>query len=139
MSNLTRLKEKGIGVLLAGMLVVLAWGLEPVEADEPPLERIATIALKGPEGPPDHPLVDTQRSRLFVANQINNSLDIVDLESGQLAKQVPDQKKIHGIGYVRHLNRVYVGNGEGGLTILDGRDYQVIKSIPLKRADNVQY
>jgi DNA-binding beta-propeller fold protein YncE len=130
--------------ILVGMLAIVAsialiFLSQPARADEPLLERIAVIPLKGPAGNLDHMLVDTQRSRLFVANQINNSLDIVDLEHNQLVRQVPGQKKIHGIEYVRHLNRIYLGNGESGVNILDGREYTPIKDIPMPHADNVHY
>jgi DNA-binding beta-propeller fold protein YncE len=108
--------------------------------DRPPLKRIATIELKGKAGPLDHLLVDSRRARLFVANQSNNTLDIVDLKSNKLVKQIPDQKEIHGIAYVPELDRIFVGNGgDGACNILDGRDYTLVKSVPVKDADNVHY
>jgi len=110
-------------------------------ADPPPLERVQTIALKGPVGGMDHLAVDARRGRLFVANTVNNSLDIVDLKAGKLLKQVPGQGRIRGIDYSPDADRVFVGNGTGGVcNTFDGESYELIKSVPLGvDADNVRY
>src|SRR5215213_528072 len=69
-------------------------------ADPAPLEFVQTIDLKGPPGKLDHFALDTKRDRLLVANQVNDSLDVVDLKAGKLLKQVPGQKGISGVAYV---------------------------------------
>jgi DNA-binding beta-propeller fold protein YncE len=74
-----------------------------------------------------------------VANQSNDTLDIVDLETNKLVKQVSSQKEIHGVAYAPDLDRIFVGNGSGQCNALDGRDYTVLKSIPVKDADNVHF
>jgi DNA-binding beta-propeller fold protein YncE len=78
---------------------------------------------------------------LFVANTCNNSLDVVDLKAGALLKQVPGQGRIRGIAYAPDLDRVFVGNGTGGVfNAFDGQDYGLLKSLPLgDDADNVRY
>jgi DNA-binding beta-propeller fold protein YncE len=53
--------------------------------------------------------------------------------------QIPGQKEIHGIAYAPDLGRIFVGNGEGVCNVLDGRDYSLIKSIPVRDADSVRY
>jgi len=106
-----------------------------------PLERVQTIALKGPVGGLDHLAIDSRRGRLFVANTSNNSLDVVDLKAGKLLKQVPGQARIRGIAYATDLDRVFVGNGSGGVfNAFDGQEYGLLKSLPLgDDADNVRY
>ena len=84
--------------------VFLVAGMNCAGADELPLERIQTIALKGPVGGMDHLAVDAKRGRLFVANTVNDSLDVVDLKAGRLLKQVPGQGRIRGI-YPRTFRR----------------------------------
>jgi DNA-binding beta-propeller fold protein YncE len=125
---------------LAGLTAVL---LTPsaAAADPPPLERVQIIALEGPAGGLDHLAVDAKRGRLFVANTVNNSLDIVDLKAGKLIKQVPDQGRIRGIDYSREVDKIFVGNGTGGVcNTIDGQSYEVLKSVPLgEDADNVRY
>jgi DNA-binding beta-propeller fold protein YncE len=110
-------------------------------ADESPLERVQTIELKGPVGGLDHLAVDAKRGRLFVANTINDSLDIVDLKAGKLFRQVSGQGRIRGIAYSPEADRIFVGNGTGGVcNTFDGERYDLIKSIPLgDDTDNVRY
>jgi DNA-binding beta-propeller fold protein YncE len=104
-----------------------------------PLERVATIPLKGKAGALDHLAIDSKNSRLFVANQSNDTLDVVDLKNNKLLKQVSGQKEIHGIAYAADLDRIFVGNGEGVCNAIDGKDYRVLKSIPVRGADSVRY
>src|SRR5713101_4982836 len=79
--------------------------------DSERLKLVQTISLDGAAGRMDHMAIDSQGERLFVANLSNNSLDIVDLKTGKLIKQIPDQKKIQGIAYAPTLDRIFVGNG----------------------------
>src|SRR5262249_28747565 len=75
---------------IMGVLVSLLPAAPAATAAEPaPLELVQTIPLKGVEGRLDHLGIDTKGKRLFVANLSNNSLDVVDLDSGKLVKQVP--------------------------------------------------
>jgi DNA-binding beta-propeller fold protein YncE len=133
-------KFAGCSWALAGLTAVLLTS-SAVVADPPPLERVQKIALKGPAGGLDHLAVDAKRGRLFVANTINNTLDIVDLKAGKLLKQVPGQGRIRGIDYSPEVDRVIVGNGTGGIcNTFDGETYELIKSVALgDDADNVRY
>lgn len=110
-------------------------------ADPPPLERVQTIALKGPVGGMDHLAVDAKRGRLFVANTVNNSLDVVDLKAGKLLKQVSGQGRARGVDFSPEADRVFVGCGTGGAcNVLDGENYDLVKCVALgEDADNVRY
>jgi DNA-binding beta-propeller fold protein YncE len=124
----------------AGPLVVLVSAVWGAAAEKAPLKLVQTIQLKGPAGRLDHLALDRKHGRLFVANMANASLDVVDLKAGKLIKQVPGQKGIQGIAYAADLDRIFVGNGTGGAcNVFDGRDYKLLKSIPLADADNVRY
>jgi DNA-binding beta-propeller fold protein YncE len=121
------------------VLLLGAAGTSPA-ADPPPLELVQTIGLKGPDGKLDHFALDTKRDRLLVANQVNNSLDVVDLKAGKLLTQVVGQKSISGIAYVADLDRVFVGNSAGGVcNAFDGGRYDLLKSLPFPSADNVRF
>jgi DNA-binding beta-propeller fold protein YncE len=126
-------------LFVGGLLIALTVATGMAVAEQPILELVKTIRLKGAEGPLDHLLVDTAHARLLVANQSNDTLDVVDLKAGKLVKQVPGQKKIHGIAYAPDLNRIYLGNGEGVCNVLDGKSYELLKTIPVADADNVRY
>jgi DNA-binding beta-propeller fold protein YncE len=139
MNQLLRFGACGIGAVTA-CLALVAGGVPGTSAEErQPLKRVDAIQLKGVSGPLDHLFVDAKHARLFVANQSNNTLDVVDLKTNKLEKQIPDQKEIHGIAYAADLDRIFVGNGGGVCNALDGRDYKLLKSVPVKDADNVHY
>ncbi len=122
------------------MLVAFLAG-PSTSAEEPPLERVGTVALKGPAGGLDHMAFDAARSRLFVANTSNGSLDIVDVKAGKLVKQVPGQARIRGVDYSPELDRIFVGNGTRGIcNVFDAGDYRLLKNLALGAdADNVRY
>jgi DNA-binding beta-propeller fold protein YncE len=126
-------------VCLVTMITGLMLSASTLASDGPPLERIATIQLKGVPGTLDHLGADFDHSRLFVANQSNDTLDVVDTRSDKLVKQVAGQKQIHGIAYAADLDRIFVGNGDGVCNAIDGKDYTLLKSIPVPDADSVRY
>ena len=140
MMNLRSHRITGCSWTLAALMVAV---MSPTAAtaDPPPLERVQTIELKGPVGGLDHLALDAKRGRLFVANTVNGSLDVVDLKAGKLLKQVPGQGRIRGIDYDSGSDRVFVGNGNGGIcNVFEGQSYELLKSIPLgDDADNVRY
>src|SRR4051812_15923925 len=129
-----------VGAVGALALIVLTPG-DVSAAEPPPLERVQTITLKGPIGGLDHLAFDAKRGRLFVANTINGSLDVVDLKAGRLLKQVPGQGRIRGVAYSPEADRVFVGNGVGGVcNTFDGDSYELLRSVSLGvDADNVRY
>ena len=98
-----------------------------------------TIQLKGVPGKLDHLAVDSKGQRLFVANKPNNTLDIVDLKTGTLVKQIPDQGKISGVTYAAELDMIYVGNGVGVCNGFSGIDYSQVFSTKAPGADNVHF
>ena len=111
------------------------------QAAEPSLELVTTIVLKGKAGKLDHLALDAKRERLFLADTVNGSLDIVDLKEGKLLKQLPGQTGIQGIAYAEDLDKVFVGLGGGGLcNVFGGDNYQPLKTIKFSGdADNVRY
>ncbi len=127
--------------IIAVVLVVVLTPVVAMAAEDPPLERVQTIELKGPAGGLDHLALDAKRGRLLVANTVNGSLDVVDLKAGKLLKQVPGQGRIRGIDYDSGKDRVFVGNGAGGIcNVFEGQSYELQKSVPLgDDADNVRY
>jgi DNA-binding beta-propeller fold protein YncE len=123
---------------LCAVAVPLAFALAAPAAE---LELVQTIPLKGKPGGLDHLAMDAKRDRLFVANKVNNTLDIVDLKAGKLLDQKPNQTAIQGIAYAPELDRIFVGLGSNGLcNVFDGEKYTTVKTIKFKDdADNVRY
>ena len=89
----------------------------------------------------DHLVVDSKSQRLFLANKVNNTLDIVDLKAGKLHPAIPGQAGVQGIAYASDLDRIYVALGTGGFcNIFDGKDYKLLKTVKFADdADNVRY
>ena len=107
-------------------------------ADEP-LKLMKTIPLKGVDGKLDHLAVDAKGEMLYVANKPNNTLDVVDLKSGKLVKQIADQGKVSGVCVADDLGMVYVGNGAGVCNAFKGKDFEVAFTAKAPGADNVHY
>jgi DNA-binding beta-propeller fold protein YncE len=125
-------------LVLAGILLA---GPVPAASAQPSLEPVQTIVLKGKAGKLDHLALDGKRDRLFLANTVNGTLDVVDLEGAKLLKQVAGQTGIQGVAYAADLDRIFVGLGGGGLcNVFDGADYRPLKTIKFTDdADNVRY
>ena len=108
-------------------------------AADAPLALVQTIQLKGVAGKLDHLEVDAKGQRLFIANKPNNTLDVVDLKTGTLVKQVAGQGKVSGVAYAADLDLIYAGNGAGTCNAFSGKDYAPAFSAKCPKADNVHY
>ena len=130
-----------LGLLVTVSATVLVSSLALAGGGGPPLKLVQTIELLGKAGKMDHLVVDSKGQRLFLANKVNNTLDIVDLKAGKLIKQVSGQAGVQGIAYASDLDRVYVALGTGGFcNIFDGKDYKLLKTVKFTDdADNVRY
>jgi DNA-binding beta-propeller fold protein YncE len=115
-------------------------GVAPA-ADPATLELVKTITLKGKAGKLDHLALDSKRDRLFLADTVNGTLDVVDLKAGKLLKQVGGQAGIQGVAYAADIDRIFVGLGTGGYcNAFDGADFKPLKTIKFADdADNVKY
>jgi len=121
-----------------GICAVVA--LAALADDKPPLRLVKTLELPGKPGILDHFGFDADGGRLFVSNQGNSSLDVIDVKAGRVLKQVAGQKLIHGIAYDPKSGRIFVGNGDPGeCAVIDGKTYEVLKRIPVAKANNVQH
>jgi DNA-binding beta-propeller fold protein YncE len=105
------------------------------------LTPLPTITLKGKAGKLDHLAIDGKRQRLFLANTINGTVDVVDLKASKLMKQIAGQPGVQGVAYAADLDRLFVGLGSGGLcNVFAGDDYRPLKTIKFADdADNVRY
>jgi hypothetical protein len=126
-----------------GMMVALAVLLgtqEPARAQST-LEMVQTIELKGKPGKLDHLIVDSKSQRLFLANKVNNTVEVVDLKEGKPVKQLTGQAGAQGLAYASDLGRLYVALGTGGFcNIFDGTSFKLLGTVKFEDdADNVRY
>lgn len=74
-------------------------------------------------------VLDTKTNRLFVANQGNGDVTVLDAKTGRLLQTIPTGKGALGINFSPAKNWVYVANrGEGTVTIIDAGTYKKVGS-----------
>jgi hypothetical protein len=100
-----------------------------------------TILLPDVEGRIDHMAVDVAGQRLFVAALENNTVEVLDLKSGQVISSLSGFDEPQGIVYVPEFDKLFVANGsDGTCRILDGHSFETLSSVELGNdADNVRY
>ncbi len=123
-------------VLLAAVVLQT---LSLIHAADTRLSLTATIPTTGVNGKLDHLAVDVKGERLFLANKPNNTLDIFDLKTKKVVKQIAEQGKVSGVDYAVDLDIIYVGNGVGTCNAFNGKTYELIFSEKAEGADNVHY
>jgi glutamine cyclotransferase len=128
-------------IFVTGLAALLIGALGSANAGEPSLKLVQTIELQGKAGKLDHMVIDSKGQRLFVANKVNNTLDIVDLKAGKLLKQLSGQAGAQGVAFAPDLDKLFVALGTGGFcNIFDGTDFKLVKTVKFADdADNVRY
>ena len=117
--------------------------------EEPPsgeihkyMKRIAVIPLKGPTGQLNHMAVSDKHKHLFVANKINATLDVIDVEEGKLLQQIPGQNGCSGIDYAPDLDYVMIANHAAkncNIYKYNGKTYEFVKTIEVEGGNKVRY
>ena len=90
-----------------------------------------SIPLPGVSGKFDHYAIDTNGKRLFVAATGNHSVEVIDLNSGQIAQSIGGLGKAHGLAWVEATGSLYVADG----ALAELRVYQ---GAPLKLAGTIK-
>ena len=102
---------------------------------------LRAIELPQVEGRIDHLALDGAGLRLFVAALGNNTVEVVDLQSGTHLKSLPGFREPQGIAGIADAKAIAVANGQGdGVQILAADDYRLLRGVPLgEDSDNVRY
>lgn len=129
------------GAASVAVLAVLVCTASRLPAEPPALELVQTIELKGKAGKLDHLIVDAKGERLFLANKVNNTVEVVDLKAGKPLRQLKGQAGAQGLAYAADLDRLYVALGTGGFcNIFNGKNYQLLGTVKFADdADNIRY
>jgi DNA-binding beta-propeller fold protein YncE len=106
-----------------------------------PLKLKQTIRLSGVEGRIDHFAFDPAGERLFVCALGNNTVEVLDLRTGERVHSITGLGAPQGVGYASEVNRLFVANDKGGICkIYDGKSFQTVGELNLEDdADNVRY
>jgi DNA-binding beta-propeller fold protein YncE len=129
-------------VFINVLLMVVAVMTIDVQAQESSGLRMAqTISLPNVEGRIDHMAVDAKGRRLFIAALGNNSVEILDLNTGTHLKRVSGLHEPQGVGFSSEFNKIFIANGKTGVCdMLDGSSFELLKSVKFPDdADNIRY
>ena len=106
---------------------------------EAPPPVAASIPLPGVEGRIDHMAVDLARRRLYIAALGNRSLEVVDLDRGRRVEEIGGWTEPQGICFVPATDRLFVADGNGEVTVLDGGTLNRLRVVRFSDdADNVR-
>src|SRR6266404_9947587 len=101
-----------------------------------PLKLIQTIPLPKVEGYFDHMAVDIKGQRLFVTGEHQRTLEVIDLQSGQVIRTITgfggDPRKAL---YLPKTNEIWVDDGDATVKSFSGKTYELLKNIPLSGHD----
>jgi hypothetical protein len=105
------------------------------------LSLSSTIQLPSIQGRVDHMSVDLGRGLLFVAGYGNNTVSIVDINSGRVLRSIGGLSNPQGVAWVPDAGRLYVSNaGDGTIDIFNGSSFAPAGKITLSGdADNMHY
>jgi WD40 repeat protein len=105
------------------------------------LKLIQTIPIPGVEGRIDHVSVDIQGKRLFVAALGNNTVEVLDLNTGSVVHSIADLNEPQSALFVASLNKIFVTNGGNGVCqIFDGTSFAELDRVELSGdADNIRF
>lgn len=122
-----------VGVLLAGGL--LSHGQSDV-----PLRLERAVPLPDVKGRIDHLAFDTDNERLFVAALGNNTVEVIDIKSGRVVREVAGLAEPQGVLYQSKTKRLWIANGsDGKIQIFNALTFEMLRSIELgEDADNIR-
>jgi hypothetical protein len=126
---------------IIAMALLPALAANPAHAADPAhLVLEQKIPLGKVSGRIDHLALDPDRHRLFVAELGNNSVGVVDLDTGRLLRNLSGLKKPQGVAYVKFTDTLYVANaGDGSLQLFQGPDLVSAGRVELgEDADNIR-
>jgi YVTN family beta-propeller protein len=120
----------------AMVLLTCAW---TARAEEP-LRLSQTIPLDKVEGRIDHMACDSAAQRLYVAALGNNTVEVIDLESGKVIKSIAGPQEPQGICVAGASSNFAVASGQDGKCRLFDKSMTVIATADnMDDADNARY
>jgi hypothetical protein len=120
--------------ILVTIILLLAPVLNMHGQDKLPLKLLQKISMPNVKGRLDHFGVDLPGKRLFVAalGDDQNTVEVIDLQSGKWVSSIPGQSKPQGLFYSTDFKKLFVANGtDGTCKIFSGDTFQLMDSLPL--------
>jgi DNA-binding beta-propeller fold protein YncE len=129
------------GFAKALLLAIIATPGTSIAQDHAPLKKVQELQFPSTvKGRLDHLGVDTHGDRLFVVAEDFHGVLVFDLATGKYIRSIAVDHP-HAVLYRDDLERIYITDeGKGQLEIYDGKNYSLLKSVPLKvDADSIGY
>jgi DNA-binding beta-propeller fold protein YncE len=105
-----------------------------------PLQLVRTIPLPGVGGRIDHMAADAQSHRLFIAALGNDTVEVMNVESGKRLQTIGGCREPQGLAFLPKRNRLFIANGGSDeLKIYDAETFHLLKTTgSLGDADNAR-
>jgi len=100
-------------------LLLLCLGCKHQIGAELSFSKVADIALPGGSTRFDYQDLDDDHGRLVLAHMNDDSVDVVDLASGELVAEIADIPTARGVVVAEEVDRVFVTSSPDQLVILD--------------------
>ena len=109
--------------------------------NEVALKLVQTIPLPEVDGRIDHFAIDVKGQRAFLAALAKNTIEVVDLRTGNVTRTLAGFAKPQGVLFVPKFNKVFVASGaDGSVKTLDGTSLAVIQTVSVSLgADAIGY
>ena len=123
----------GLSLLFLGAVLVQSQSNSPLRLEK-------TIPLPGVKGRIDHMSFDLAHKRLFVAALGNDTVAVIDTESGKVLKTIGGLAEPQGVLYQPETQHLWIANGQDGtVRIFDARSWRLLRSISMgDDADNIR-
>jgi hypothetical protein len=126
--------ERTTALLLgAALLLGGAQARRPAQAKtpQPPLRLERTIPLGNAEGRLGHPVIDSQRQRLFVPAPAAGSVQVVDLNAGKMVKSIQGLQRPQSVAWHPEKARLYVTTRQDAAVSIYDAQLNLIRKVPL--------
>jgi DNA-binding beta-propeller fold protein YncE len=115
--------------MLRMTLLMLCFSAPATAQNVATLKLVQTIAMPDVDGRIDHFAIDVKGRRAFLAALAKNTVEVVDLRTGQVTQTLPGFAKPQGVRFVAGLNKLFVASGaDGTLKTLDGTTLGLLRT-----------
>src|SRR6059058_6713095 len=124
------------------VMLLLAFPSHVMAQTKEPLKLVATIPLPGlKDGDFDHFAPDIDGHRLFLTDEENDKVDVLDTATNTRVHTIEDAKAPHAILYRKDLNKLFVVEGDASaVRVYDSETYKPLGEIKVSiDADSIAY
>jgi DNA-binding beta-propeller fold protein YncE len=125
-----------------GVLALFALAASSLAQEKLPLKQVATIPLPGlKDGDFDHFAPDVEGHRLFLTDEENNKVDVLDTNSNKRIHTMDDVQAPHAILFRKDLKRLFVVEGDASaVKVYDSDTFKPVGEIKVAiDADSIAY